>query len=351
MMRNLQVNYKCETRSGLTLIEVTVALSVIALLLVLVVPAIVAARESQRRVVCSSRIANLGRAIASHEATRGYFPSAVRSDNLTLKRSSKHIAPHVQMLPYLDQSSLYSQLHLDVSGIVLSWSNHFGPQLNDPNGVLERVRLADFVCPSDSSWSGTLPGNNYRTNIGPWYFLNTKRTVDDGAGAFVGLEDLRPADFRDGLSHTIGMSERLHGSGDQKSFDRQRDYWFTGYELLNLPVPKLDDMIVICNAVTPPTPPPEFSPFPGAFWFFSGCQNTWYNHAYTPNSPLLDCSNTTQQSFLPSGQEISTARSLHTGGVNCVYMDGHVAFISNSIDLGVWRAASTRSGGELVNSD
>ena len=41
--------------------------------------------------------------------------------------------------------------------------------------------------------------------------------------------------------------------------------------------------------------------------------------------------------------------SNHTGGVNFVYMDGHVAFMSDNIDINMYRALSTRGGGEIAN--
>ena len=42
--------------------------------------------------------------------------------------------------------------------------------------------------------------------------------------------------------------------------------------------------------------------------------------------------------------------SRHPGGVQCVFVDGHVSFISETIDLQVWSAMGTREGGEPVSS-
>ena len=43
-----------------------------------------------------------------------------------------------------------------------------------------------------------------------------------------------------------------------------------------------------------------------------------------------------------------TSRSFHPGGVNVAHMDGSVTFISDSIDLVIWRALGTASGGEVM---
>lgn len=40
------------------------------------------------------------------------------------------------------------------------------------------------------------------------------------------------------------------------------------------------------------------------------------------------------------------ATSLHDGGVNVLMADGAVRFVSEAIDLGVWRALGSRSDGD-----
>jgi prepilin-type processing-associated H-X9-DG protein len=43
-----------------------------------------------------------------------------------------------------------------------------------------------------------------------------------------------------------------------------------------------------------------------------------------------------------------TARSYHRDGVNALFMDGSIHFITNSIAQATWRALGTRNGGEPV---
>jgi prepilin-type processing-associated H-X9-DG protein len=47
-------------------------------------------------------------------------------------------------------------------------------------------------------------------------------------------------------------------------------------------------------------------------------------------------------------QGVFKATSYHPGGVNAALMDGSVRFFTDGVDLRVWRAVSTRSGGEVV---
>jgi prepilin-type processing-associated H-X9-DG protein len=44
-----------------------------------------------------------------------------------------------------------------------------------------------------------------------------------------------------------------------------------------------------------------------------------------------------------------SARSWHVGGVNAGLADGSVRFITNQIDLEIWRAAGSTNGGEIVS--
>lgn len=62
-------------RSGFTLLELLVAITVIALLLALILPAVHQARAAARRTQCRSNLRQIGVAFLSHEAQYGRFPS------------------------------------------------------------------------------------------------------------------------------------------------------------------------------------------------------------------------------------------------------------------------------------
>ncbi len=52
-------------------------------------------------------------------------------------------------------------------------------------------------------------------------------------------------------------------------------------------------------------------------------------------------------SFYDVGYE--SFRSDHPGGVNFAFVDGNVRFISNEIDRNLYKALSTRDGGEMID--
>lgn len=108
----------------------------------------------------------------------------------------------------------------------------------------------------------------------------------------------------------------------------------------------VDDAVTICSNAPPSTPEESRS---GESWFFSGFHFTGYNHCTTPNSPVPDCSFTSgtepiHNRTIKSG--VFTARSRHSGGVNCLLMDGSMRFLGDSIDIQVWRALGTRQASD-----
>jgi len=329
-------------RSGLTQIELLVALSVIGILVALLIPAVQSAREASRRVQCQSRLHDLGRAFNSFESARLAFPSGQEPsvDKLGLGRlySTSFFSPHVQLLPYLDQAALYSQLNTS-----FDLAFYFDPELS-PSAAKKDVPV--FRCPSDPEAVGT----NYRACTGPApYAIKSKLDPDGGLGAFACVARLRASDFRDGLSSTIAFSEKLKSAKPPHQFSAN-DFWFSGTFYLLGYQPPTDLMVSICNSLE--GTPPHYQPNCGRSWAIAGYDFTWYNHSVTPNDEIYDCSvqSYSQTGGTPSGGGVYKASSNHTGGVNCAFGDAHVRFISDSIDLSVWRALSTRAGSDPIAS-
>src|SRR5438067_564683 len=129
-------------RHGLTIVELLVALSVIALLIAITVPAVQSARESSRRMQCQSQLKQFGTAIHGFEAANRAFPPAQRATTESPALTSVHYyAPHVYLLGYFDQGAVASAI--DTSQ----------PQFYtyDPNTLMGAARssIPVFQCPSD----------------------------------------------------------------------------------------------------------------------------------------------------------------------------------------------------------
>ncbi len=90
----------------------------------------------------------------------------------------------------------------------------------------------------------------------------------------------------------------------------------------------------------------------GATWAVGDMTCTTYNHVSTPNSrtcAAMDSGMMMGGSMANMAVQLPPS-SYHPGGVNMVFGDGSVHFVKDSISLIVWRALSTRNGGEVVSS-
>ena len=328
-------------RSGISALELLVVISIIVLLMAIAVPAVQYAREASRKNQCQSRLANLGRALHNYEAAHKSYPPAVQHDPGRPGRSVHQYAAHVLLLPYLDQLALYRQI--DVSQRFIC---HTDPRVMDERAG---TRVDVFLCPSD--WPDR--GTNYRVCMGPeagmWDFPGLAETR---YGPFVGLRHRRAAEFEDGLSNTIAMSEKLKGAGRPDRYSQRRDFWYSGLSNLyrGYYYPSAEEMIAACSSLS--GEPAYFSAYSGWSWLCGAYDYTWYNHLAGPNADVPNCADV---SWTPTGRRFSlrglyNASSNHAGGVNCLIMDGTVRFVADEIDLGVWQALATRAGGELVET-
>jgi prepilin-type processing-associated H-X9-DG protein/prepilin-type N-terminal cleavage/methylation domain-containing protein len=319
-------------RAGWTLLESLVAISVLGLLMAILIPAVMSARESSRRVQCTDHLRQFGAALHSFEAANQRLPAMVREtgrDPVHNAPFSRHLySPHVYLLPYLDQMPLFS---------VIDVSKEFpGTCLPADLPSDWNVAIPVFLCPSDAGH----PGTNYRCCTGSRPFARDSERWWGGNGAFADLRGIPVAQFRDGLSHTVVMSERIQSDNDITVFS-EADYWYAGVPLSLRPIAE-DDMLRICGALS--SSPTQFQRYAGRVWVTAGYANTLYNHVLAPNAAQPDCS----ADHGGPGMGDATvgafkASSRHSGGVNVLYGDGSVRFIANDVDLLLWRALATRN--------
>ncbi len=98
--------------AAFTLVELLVVIAIIGILVGLLLPAVQAAREAARRMQCTNNLKQLGLAFHNHESTFKALPplytsgSYVQPDHLCL----------TFVLPYLEQTALYNQIDMKVSG-------------------------------------------------------------------------------------------------------------------------------------------------------------------------------------------------------------------------------------------
>lgn len=332
-------------KNGFTLLECLVVVSIIALLLGLILPAVQSSREAARRLQCINNLKQIGLALHNYEGAHGFFP-AINSRTTEYKGASfgsaQLYSPFVRMLSELEQAPLYNSFNF--SGFATD-----GTSLAN-NLTAMSVTLAVALCPSDSLPPVAGYGRvNYRFCTGPTHWHSPSTSLPDSLdGPFTVHAFYRTADFRDGLSNTVGVSERLQGDWTSGTFKRHGDYLYLANSFYAAANP--DRAVQLCS--TAPAESPQESRA-GESWAISGFHFSNYNHCQVPNAKVNDCvfddiSEGFHNRTLHAG--VFSASSAHGGGVNVLMMDGHVSRVVETVNLSLWRALSTRAKGEIVES-
>lgn len=329
-------------RHGFTLVELLVVIAVIGILMALLMPAVQAAREASRRTACKNRLHQLGLATHNYEQTHKTLPTGSDSKPYADNPSNAHTfyrwSTLAYLAPYLEQDATVQRLRLD-----LPLYNNL--QVTPENAAGAAARIPTFLCPSDVE----LPTAD---GFGPTSFAACTGTGSgggtpfDGDGAFFVNSHLRLARVTDGASHTAAFSESVLGAGqenhsDAARVDRQSMYAF----VFTTPLTE-----AACQAATKW----NVTNRRGFAWVNGEFRCTLYNHYFPPNVDRCDCianrlTGSLQVRYAPYGWR--AARSRHPGGVNVLLLDGSVHFVTNTIELSVWRALATRAGQEAVDFD
>ena len=262
------------------MIELVVVVTIIAMLVGLLMPAVQSARESARRLQCVNNLKQIGVALNSYVTSQSVYPPI----NLISVGGARYYAGHnhsplARMLSELDNGPLYNAINF-------SWMGDSPPSLIANHTVLT-ASLSAFTCPSDPQPS--VPGYgrvNYRFCIGPsFYFSPSPESPGSLDGPFTVFKIYAPSDFRDGLSQTIAASERVQGSWTAGVASRGA-YRVTKFR--SIPVFHDPDWGVgQCRDAETALPVETKA---GESWFFTGLHFTSYDHCMTPNAPITDCS-------------------------------------------------------------
>lgn len=308
-------------RRAFTLVELLVVIAIIGILVALLLPAVQAARGAARRMQCTNNSKQIALALHNHHDTRRELPYGVRArygHSWTL-----------DVLPYMEQTGLYDKSakpHND-----FGWwggSDRRSIELR----ALARTSVPTFRCPSDPAPQFEIRTINGLSNRATNNYLacaggNARHDNRGGTGmeysnglfnAVVhpsrvpvtqfGRAQTKPynfADAVDGLSNTILIGESIY------LVDSRRG----------------------CNI----------------------CDRYLFYHMNADSGLGSDFSEVLGSTFYRINTEARNNRerecafsSHHPDGAVFGLGDGSTRFVSQSVDLTLWRQAGSRNGGEVI---
>jgi prepilin-type processing-associated H-X9-DG protein/prepilin-type N-terminal cleavage/methylation domain-containing protein len=293
-----------------TLIELLVVISIIGLLIALLLPAVQAAREAARRSQCVNNLKQIGVALHNYEGLHHAFPPGYVSN---FRADGTDTGPGwgwaAMLLPQMEQKPLFDTVN-------------FSRPIEDPSNLTGRLPLLGaYLCPSDSTksswWAMVRNPSGIPTQricqLAPANYVGVYGTSDpgiDGDGIFFRNSQVGVRDVTDGTSQTIAVGERSHSLGEAT---------WTGSVTDAVLFPVDNDGVGY----------PRAEGGPGMVLGHAGGR-------YGPGDP---------------NGEVNQFYSLHSGGVNFLFADGHVAFLKTTMNNKTFRAFATRGGGEAISGD
>jgi len=325
--------------SGFTLVELLVVIAIIGILIALLLPAVQAAREAARRMQCCNNLKQLGLAVHNYADQHRALPIGLIATPFI---SGSGIRPR---MPGHTALAMVLAFH-EQANVLAKYDTNF-PNSNAVNQEAVRSQISVYQCPSDDS-PGRLAVNQgmqtevSRSNVAICFGSDTMLRNDNGINIMTSanraginfetdgtfrIDDSRQwCCLRDGTSNTVAASEVLGGKDDSKSpSDKEwdaRGLWA---------------------------------------WHLTG--SFCYTHRNVPNTPIGDAlysqgsSNCVDKPDMPCDNSHGSdwdafhaaARSYHPGGVNAAFADGHVDFISETIEASVWRCLGAIADGEVIS--
>ena len=322
---------------GFTLVELLVVIAIIGILVGLLLPAVQAAREAARRMQCSNNLKQLGLALQNYMGTFQKTPYASNFIDAaptcgdaasTALIGTPHQSGNMLLLPYIELGTLYAQVDVN-QGLDNGANNRtllngrFIPAFTCPSNPFARTGLT-VLGANFNGFNGPVQEGMYRFSGGamnntmttskdcttlPSFCLNPDGGINGGwtcvhrnPGAVRGMFARGPASFgfqniTDGTSNTIMMGETK----------------------------------------------PHYTEF-GGLWTFN-VPTTLFSLKL--NSTWLKAA---EKAKMVGWQNAQGHASYHTGGVQFVFADGSVRFISESIDYPTYCYLGDRADGQVIQN-
>jgi len=349
------------SRRAFTLVELLVVIAIIGILVSLLLPAVQGSRESGRRLQCANKIRQLALANRSYLSTHNSFPpgvpSCVKTENLWIQGGTQTGAwcqgPNwlLSLFPYMEQTAIGNIVRSAMSSVYNTADDleHYGDDIGRPEYNIGNQQFEFMLCPSADTMSpgaridtyehdAWIAKGNYAGSWGSNDYMSWEQPTQAGMFGVVQLENWKKISQQENGAGMLGEFKLGYGRGTKEAHVTDG----------------LSNTLLISEVRG------YNSSVDGrGGWILNAMGSSNFTARTLPNSIENDvipmCDRTIEagnrmrcQENRRNGQVWAAARSQHIGGVNAAMADGSTRFVTDDIDLPVWRAMSTRAGHDYI---
>ena len=338
-------------KKGFTLVELLVVIAIIGILIGLLLPAVQAAREAARRMECTNKLKQLGIAQQNFHDVHHYLPNRIIQRSFDLDKWYNWNTTETNLynailygwivpsLPYMEQTAIFDEIKSKFDTARRDSSQR-------PWSTTDTNDSCPFIRPVQTLWCPSDPNSNvdqkrcptsYRGNVGDMIFYPSGGSIN-ARGVYQCGQNGNVIDYAsiiDGTSNTIMICEAIINRYNVEATP-SRNPVKGGMVLAGLNTSSNTSVCIaagIPDSADPAWMANKFSISgitrqPG-YIYANGHNQTLVATCMPPNTPF--CTGT---QWPDDNICMETASSYHAGGVNVVYVDGSVHFISDTINAG-----------------
>jgi hypothetical protein len=311
-----------------------VVIAIIGVLIALLLPAVQAAREAARRMMCTNHQKQIVLGMHNYHDVQKTFPWGTRGYMMGTWA--------VQTLPFIEKNQISAEY---------KWDAEYSAGTNF--NLLSNLVINTYTCPSDGNQNKSsymeFREHNYVVCMGREGVYSF--TADRMAPAY----DPRNC-LIDGVVFARESQYRAMFIGSCKT---------GGAYPLTIAMEDVTDgtsnTVALSETVQGLSPDGNPNDLRGLIWWGYGC---YFNTNQSPNTMVADISSNAfyltghvQHPLSSMATSVSAqgnytrmaARSWHAGGVNAGLADGSIRFVTNQINLDIWRGVGSTNGGEVVS--